>query len=257
MTKNPLFRTFILLVLAYLFYTYGIGFLSKPIPSSLVTQYMVITLGVVFLYAASSDDMWNEFKRPIYETLIALTPLHKTVRSVALVVLPLFAGYKTYQMVSPKTEAPPPFRTVHPANPDSIQFNGKTIDMITQRNPLRADHEKYAEHLAVGKKVYYEKCFFCHGDTWEGDGHFARGYVPRPAKFTGDETLAILSESYVFWRIAKGGPGLPREATPWNSAMPAWEGRLTENEIWSVIMYLYDAIGKEPRSQTSAAEGGH
>lgn len=257
MMRNPLFRFAGLLVLAYLFYTYGIAVLSRPIPASLVRQYMAITFGFVFLYMASNNEQWAEFKRPIYETLIGLTPVHRGVRTAAMVVLPLFAGYLTYQQVRPKTVAPPPFRTVHPANPDSITVDGKTIDLITQQNPLRSDPSQLAAHLEVGKRVYYERCFFCHGDTWEGEGHFARGFVPRPAKFTGDETLAILTESYVFWRIAKGGPGLPREGSPWNSAMPAWEGRLTENEIWSVIMYLYDAIGKEPRSQASAESGGH
>ncbi|MCB1041986.1 MAG: cytochrome c [Acidobacteria bacterium] len=255
MIRNPLFQAFLLMVGAYIFYTYGIAVLSKPIPSSLVTQYMGITLGVVFLYMASSNDVWSEFKRPIYETLLGLTPTHRTVRLVALIAIPLFVGYRTYMGVKPSTQAPPPFRTVHPANPESISFNGKTISMITQANPLRADAAQYESHVAVGKRVYYQHCFYCHGDTWAGDGHFARGFVPKPAKFTGDETLAILTESYVFWRIAKGGPGLPREATPWNSAMPAWEGRLSEDEIWSVIMYLYDAIGKEPRSQSSVGEG--
>jgi len=52
----------------------------------------------------------------------------------------------------------------------------------------------------------------------------------------------------VFWRIAKGGPGLPREGAPWNSAMPAWEDILTEEEIWAVIIFLYDQTGAQPRS---------
>ena len=41
--------------------------------------------------------------------------------------------------------------------------------------------------------------------------------------------------------------------------MPGWEDRLTEEEIWSVIMYLYDAIGKEPRTIGAAShdDGGH
>ena len=47
----------------------------------------------------------------------------------------------------------------------------------------------------------------------------------------------------MFWRIAKGGPGLPREGTPWNSAMPAWEDLLTEDEIWAVIIFLYEQTG--------------
>ena len=50
----------------------------------------------------------------------------------------------------------------------------------------------------------------------------------------------------MFWRIAKGGPGLPKESTPWNSAMPAWEDRLTEEQIWQVIYYLYETTGHPP-----------
>ena len=29
--------------------------------------------------------------------------------------------------------------------------------------------------------------------------------------------------------------------------MPAWEDRLGEDDIWKVIMYLYDATGYQPR----------
>ena len=70
---------------------------------------------------------------------------------------------------------------------------------------------------------------------------------PPPANFLDPGTIAMLQEAYLFWRIAKGGPGLPRESTPWNSVMPAWEDRLTEEETWQVIMYLYEATGQQPR----------
>jgi len=61
----------------------------------------------------------------------------------------------------------------------------------------------------------------------------------------------------VFWRFAKGEPVLPREATPWNSAMPAWEDFLSEEEIWSAILFLYDQTGWKPRTWEKTAEGGH
>ena len=255
MSKHPLFHFFVLLFGAYAFYTWGIGWLSKPIPATLVRQYMGITLGVLLLYMAAEEQRWQQFQVPIWKTLRGETKVFSLVRNAVFIVLPVFAGWISYQSLKPQTTAPPPFRTVHPANPESISFAGKTIDMTSQQNPLRADTENFDAHLQAGKKVYYERCFFCHGDTWQGDGHFAPGFVPTPAKFTGDGTLAILTEAYVFWRIAKGGPGLPREATPWDSAMPAWEDRLTEDEIWSVILYLYDAIGKEPRAIGAAGHG--
>jgi len=251
--KHPFVHFLLLMLFAWLFYTQGIAILSKPIPGSLVNQYMGITLGVVLLYMASDETRWTAFKDPITKTLIGASPIFSWSRNLIFVLLPISVAFATYNGLKPKVEPPPPFRTVHPANPESITFDGKTMDLTTQENPLRADTQNYEQHMAVGKQVYYERCFYCHGDTWSGDGHFAQ-FVPAPAKFTGDGTLAILTESYVFWRIAKGGPGLPREATPWDSAMPAWEGRLSEDEIWSVIMYLYDAIGKEPRAL--AGHGG-
>ena len=62
----------------------------------------------------------------------------------------------------------------------------------------------------------------------------------------------MLQESYLFWRIAKGGPGLPEESTPWASAMPAWEPMLQEDEIWDVISFLYAFTGRKPRAQERA-----
>ena len=61
----------------------------------------------------------------------------------------------------------------------------------------------------------------------------------------------------MFWRIAKGGPGLPKEGAPWNSAMPVWEDMLTAEEIWAVIIFLYEQTGFSPRTwEEAAGEGG-
>jgi len=64
-------------------------------------------------------------------------------------------------------------------------------------------------------------------------------------------TIAQLQESFLFWRIATGGPGLPAEAAPWISSMPVWENFLTEEEIWEVILFMYDYTGRQPRSWTN------
>ena len=40
--------------------------------------------------------------------------------------------------------------------------------------------------------------------------------------------------------------------------MPAWEDFLTEEEIWAVIIFLYEQTGWTPRTWEAAAEeGGH
>ena len=72
------------------------------------------------------------------------------------------------------------------------------------------------------------------------------GFLPRPADFTDPETISVLKESYLLWRIMEGGPDLPPESRPWDSAMPAWGDDLTEDEIWKIILYLYEAIGAKP-----------
>jgi hypothetical protein len=162
-------------------------------------------------------------------------------------VLPLAMGYATYQQTKPKVSLPIQLRSIHPAPPGQITVRGKSFQLATQENPLRKSGS-LAEHLQTGKRVYYQNCLPCHGDLLDGRGHFGHGFSPTPLSFADNGTIAQLSESFVFWRIAKGGPGLPREGTPWNSAMPVWEGFLTEDEIWSVIIFLYAQTGWKPRA---------
>ena len=117
---------------------------------------------------------------------------------------------------------------------------------------MRRDQTSFKKHVAAGGETYIKNCVYCHGDNLDGHGQFAPALSPPPADFQDPGTIAMLQEAYLFWRIAKGGPGLPRESTPWNSAMPAWEDRLSEEQIWQVIMYLYDATGQQPRRWETA-----
>ena len=90
--------------------------------------------------------------------------------------------------------------------------------------------------------------FYCHGDDLDGEGHFAHGLSPLPANFQDPGIIPNFKESFFFWRISKGGPGLPPPATPWDSAMPVWEDYLTEEEIWDVIIFLSEYTGYKPRT---------
>ena len=42
---------------------------------------------------------------------------------------------------------------------------------------------------------------------------------------------------------------MPEDGGPWDSAMPAWEDFLTEEEIWDVVLFLYDFNGYRPRAR--------
>jgi mono/diheme cytochrome c family protein len=240
--RSRLFQSALILVVAFCILRFGI---RPPAPWSVLTLYMGIVLLAVLVFASSDSDSWRDFMRPIRATLTE--PRLRPLRVGLMIAIPLLLGYYAYTQAAAKAQAPPELRAVHPAPPASIQFRGKEISISGFDNPLRKDQANYKKNVAAGGEIYIRNCMFCHGDNLDGQGHFAAGFNPPPANFQDPGTIAMLQEAYLFWRIAKGGPGLPKESTPWNSVMPAWEDRLTEEQIWQVIMYLYDATGQQPR----------
>ena len=253
--RHPFWQAVGILVIAYIVIAFGIPLLpgSAVVPKSVVLQYMCTVLVGVLIWVSDDEARWTRFKEPMHAVLVEQRL--KTVRTGVLVALTLIVGCFTYGQVKASVTAPPMFRSIHPANPATITFRGKTMTLAGLENPLRGQGDT-AAHLAVGRRVYYENCVPCHGDHLDGQGHYASGFNPLPANFQDNGTIAQLTESFVFWRIAKGGPGLPREGTPWNSAMPAWEDFLTEEEIWAVVLFLYEQTGWHPRTWEVAGEGG-
>ena len=103
------------------------------------------------------------------------------------------------------------------------------------------------KNLFEGRALYAMNCRACHGDSVAGDGPMADGFKLRPIDFTDNGTIETIVEGYTFWRVTNGGPGLPTEATPWDSAMPEWKLSLTEEQRWRIILAEYDLAQKTPR----------
>lgn len=122
--------------------------------------------------------------------------------------------------------------------PDAIEFKGKSLKLKTQGNPLQHNEE----NIQKGKEVYFKNCFLCHGDLLDGNGVYGDRFFPKPASFIHKNSPLTQSDSYLFWRIAKGGKGLPPALKPWNSAMPAWEIQLSQKQIWQVIHFLRSKV---------------
>lgn len=259
---HPFWQFVAVLLGSYLAFELGVGYLlpalgvrSAPVPDSVLAQYMLTVLVAMLLYVSADEERWRRFQRPIRRTLG--DPELRGLRAVVLVALPLVVGWLAYRSVRPSFGAPPGLRSIHPAPPGQITFRGRTLRIQGLENPLRRAGS-LEEQLARGASIYTQNCVPCHGDRLDGQGHYAHAFSPVPLPFTGGETIDQLQESYVFWRIAKGGPGLPAEGAPWNSAMPAWEDVLTEDEIWAVILFLYEQSGTTPRTWAAeAGEGGH
>lgn len=235
-------QAILMVVFAFLVFKFAI---RPPIPSSLLYFYMMIVIFAIFIYVVSNTQLLQAFLNPIKSVLVE--EKKKRLRLVIFTILPIFAAIFTYINVSVSVGPPAELRSIHPAPPLQIQFRDRLIRIEGLINPLRSDKANLNKYIEEGAVIYFENCFFCHGANLDGGGHFAEALNPRPGNFIDPGTIAQLQESYVFWRISKGSQGLPDEGTPWNSAMPAWENNLTEEEIWKVIIYIYDAASVKPR----------
>ena len=224
--------------------------LNHLIPKSLLAMYMVFVVAGVLMVFTYSEEGAQELTGPI--KALVEDPSKKMLRNVVFVIVPLLAGYFTYTTMLPSYEAPVELRTIHPAPPNKFKAYGKSYNLTTLENPYRKfqkeDPAKFAEMVKEGGDVYIKNCQYCHGDKLDGKGPYAAGFNPTPLNFQDVGTIAQLQESFLFWRIATGGPGLPAEAAPWISSMPVWQDFLTEDEIWKVILFLYDYTGRQPRS---------
>lgn len=249
--KIPRLLLFVILVaISYFIFKAPGLFIKQPIPSSLIVMYMFFAVVTILLWMTSTEEGMQGLVGPIKRMIE--DPSKKTLRNIVFVIVPIVAACITYMQLKPSYEAPVELRSIHPAPPSTVKVFGKTFNLMTLENPYRKlekeDPAKFIQLVKEGGEVYFKNCFYCHGDKLDGRGHYAHGFNPLPANFTDIGTIAQLQESFLFWRISTGGPGLPKEGAPWVSAMPIWENFITEDEVWKVILFLYNYTGYVPRS---------
>ena len=249
------------------FYT---NILYPPVPWTLLITYMMLWTIGTFLYISQDPVTFAEFRKPIVKTVVGE---YKLARIIVFIALPVLVGFGTYKSLQPKFQEPVELRTVHPAPPATTKVHGKTYTLEGLQNPFRideqdnykdsfpfldADKQEYMKSVTEGGTIFFQNCHYCHGDQLNGLGMFSHVFNPTPANFVDPGTIAMLRESFLFWRVSKGGPGLPNESTPWSSAMPPWEEHLKTDEIWKVILFEYWYTGWHPRTfdDESSAAGG-
>lgn len=103
-------------------------------------------------------------------------------------------------------------------------------------NPFSGDHEA----IEAGETIFQTNCVPCHGPEGKGDGPSAEALDPKPVNLSDGTMMNMLSDGYLFWRVSKGG-----QVDPFNSAMPAWETSLTEEQRWEVISYVRTLSGDD------------
>jgi S-disulfanyl-L-cysteine oxidoreductase SoxD len=97
-----------------------------------------------------------------------------------------------------------------------------------------------ADAMALGAKVYTTQCASCHGAKLEGQANWrargADGVLPAPPHDASGHTWHHPDD--VLFRITKYGVAKAANIPDYRSAMPAFEGVLTDAEIIAVLSWI-------------------
>ncbi|MDH5624526.1 MAG: c-type cytochrome [Nitrospira sp.] len=112
--------------------------------------------------------------------------------------------------------------------------------------------EPSADMIEAGKRVYFTKCVWCHGVDGAGDGPGADRLWPRPRNFNQgtfkirhtasgelplfDSKKTAAGQNDLFETVTHGLPG---------SAMPPWEGILSEEQRLQVLAFVTTQLVKD------------
>lgn len=121
---------------------------------------------------------------------------------------------------------------------------------------LRADD---AAVTAQGRKVYEVHCAACHGVRLEGQPNWrvrdAAGRLPAPPHDASGHTWHHPDE--VLFRITKHGVAKAANLQGYESAMPAYEGVLSDAEIVAVLSWIKSQWPAEIRQQQEEVDASH
>ncbi len=121
--------------------------------------------------------------------------------------------------------------------------------------------EPSADMIEAGKRVYFTKCVWCHGVDGAGDGPGADRLWPRPRNFNQgtfkirhtasgelplfDAKKPVPGQNDLFETVTHGLPG---------SAMPSWEGILTEEQRLQVLSFITTQLVKDRKFTDQKSE---
>ena len=85
----------------------------------------------------------------------------------------------------------------------------------------------------TGKEIFEQMCAGCHGYRGDGAEGHAGGFSPVVPNLARKEYMKLVTDEYLTLVIKKGGEYVGKIAT-----MPAWEKRLNDDEIRSVVAHI-------------------
>lgn len=103
----------------------------------------------------------------------------------------------------------------------------------------RADPRDTAK-VALGAKVYAQHCAACHGAKLEGQPNWRKRLpndrLPAPPHDENGHTWH--HPDHVLFAITKNGLVPPYAPKDYGSDMPAFAGKLSDEQMWAVLAYL-------------------
>jgi mono/diheme cytochrome c family protein len=122
------------------------------------------------------------------------------------------------------------------------------VTACSSDNKFTAD-PKNAAQVALGEKIYNQQCANCHGKQLEGQPNWRKradnGKLPAPPHDDTGHTWHHPDQT--LFEIAKYGMAPPHAPEGYQSDMPAYEKRLTDEEIWAVLAYIKSRWSTESR----------
>lgn len=83
------------------------------------------------------------------------------------------------------------------------------------------------------KRIFDQMCAGCHGFRGDGGEGHRGGFSPHVGTLAHKEYMDQLPDEYLIMIIKKGGAYMGKIAT-----MPAWEKRLSDDQIKSIVAYI-------------------
>jgi cytochrome c oxidase cbb3-type subunit 3 len=85
----------------------------------------------------------------------------------------------------------------------------------------------------AGKEIFEQMCAGCHGTRGDGGEGHAGGFSPVITTLANKEYMSQVPDEYLILVIKKGGAYMGKIA-----AMPAWETRLSDDDIKRVVAHI-------------------
>ena len=115
--------------------------------------------------------------------------------------------------------------------------------VLAQTVPALADHELENRDIARGEQLYQDNCAACHGADLEGQANWqtpnADGTMPAPPHDVTGHTWHH-DNQLLFDYTKFGGQGALalRGIDDFNSAMPAFDGVITDEDVWDILGFI-------------------